>query len=90
MFRDAAKSVMAGSVGQQRVPKNFLVNYPLNLPPLDEQKEIFRVLDDMLYREQRTKDLASKTLERVNLLKKSILARAFRGELDKNNFLRRI
>lgn len=82
MFRDAAKSVMAGSVGQQRVPKNFLATYSLNLPPLEEQKEIVRVLDDMLYREQRTKDLALKTVERVELMKKSILARAFRGELN--------
>lgn len=82
MFRDAAKSVMAGSVGQQRVPKNFLATYSLNLPPLEEQKEIVRVLDDMLYREQRTKDLATKILERIDLLKKSILARAFRGEFN--------
>lgn len=54
----------------------------ISLPSLEEQKEIVRVLDDMLYREQRTKDLALKTVERVELLKKSILARAFRGELN--------
>ena len=59
---------------------------PFPLPPLEEQKEIVRVLDDMLDREQRTKDLAIKTLERIELMKKSILARAFRGELDSKNF----
>lgn len=64
------------------IRKNEFLGTPINLPPLEEQKEIVRVLDDMLYREQRTKDLALKTVERVELMKKSILARAFRGELN--------
>ena len=84
IFRDKAKSVMAGAVGQQRVPKRFLVGYQLNLPPLEEQKEIVRLLDDLLGHEQRTEELATKTLERVELMKKSILARAFRGALSTN------
>lgn len=82
LFRGAARAVMGGSVGQQRVPKNFLIGYQLNLPPLDEQKEIVRILDDLLGREQRAKDLAGKTLDRVEMMKKSILTRAFRGELN--------
>ena len=57
---------------------------PIPLPPPEEQKEIVRLLDDLLGREQRTKDLALKMLERVELMKKSILARAFRGELGTN------
>ena len=84
IFRNEAKSVMAGAVGQQRVPKRFLTGYQLNLPPPEEQKEIVRLLDDLLGREQRTKDHALKTIERVELMKKSILARAFRGELGTN------
>ncbi len=90
IFRNEAKSVMAGAVGQQRVPKRFLTGYQLNLPPPEEQKEIVRLLDDLLGREQRTKDHALKTIERVGLMKKSILARAFRGELGINKNLRAI
>lgn len=82
IFRDKAKAVMSGSVGQQRVPKEFLTEYRLDLPPLEEQKEIVRLLDDLLGREQRTKDLATKTLKHIDLMKKSILARAFRGKLN--------
>ena len=82
IFRDEAKSVMAGAVGQQRVPKQFLTGYQLNLPPLEEQKEIVRLLDDLLGREQRTKDVALQTIEHVETMKKSILARAFRGKLS--------
>ena len=90
IFRNEAKSVMAGAVGQQRVPKRFLTSYQLNLPPPAEQKEIVRLLDDLLGREQRTKELALKTVEHVELMKKSILARAFRGELGINKNLRNI
>ena len=72
---------MAGAVGQQRVPKRFLASYQLNLPPLEEQKEIVRFLDELLGREQRTKEIAGKILEDVELMKKSILGKAFRGEL---------
>ena len=54
---------------------------PFPVPPLDEQKEIVCLLDELLGREQKTKDLAGKTLDRVEIIKKSILTRAFRGEL---------
>ena len=80
-FRTEAKEVMAGAVGQQRVPKKFLSDYKISLPSLAEQKEIVRVFDSLLDKEQRTKELAEKILSDIDLLKKSVLARAFRGEL---------
>ena len=64
-----------------RVSEKIILRAEIYLPPLAEQKEIVRLLDDLLGREQRTKDLALKTIERVELMKKSILARAFRGKL---------
>ena len=84
IFRDKATAVMSGSVGQQRVPKEFLTAYQLNLPSLDEQKEIVRLLDDLLGREQRMKDLAGKILESIELLKKAILSQAFCGKFLTN------
>ena len=50
-----------------RVSEKIILSAEIFLPPLDEQKEMVRVLDDMLDREQRTKDLATKTLERIDL-----------------------
>ena len=84
-FRNKAKSVMAGAVGQQRVPKSFMENYPLNLPSVPEQTEIVRILDDLLAKEQQAKETAEGVLEQIDLIKKAILARAFRGELGTNN-----
>ena len=65
-----------------------LKRLPFPLPSLNEQKEIVRLLNDLLGREQRTKVLSLKTIERVELMKKSILARAFRGELSINQIIR--
>lgn len=67
-----------------RVSEKVILRAEIFLPPPEEQKEIVRLLDDLLGREQRTKDLALKTIERVELIKKSILAQAFRGELGTN------
>lgn len=84
-FRGEAKSVMSGAVGQQRVPKSFMENYPLKLPSVPEQVEIVRTLDNLLAKEQQAKEAAEGVLEQINLIKKAILARAFRGELGTND-----
>lgn len=83
-FRSEAKSVMAGAVGQQRVPKSFLEEYSLYLPSLPEQQEIVRILDSLFEKEQKAKELYD-VIEKIDLMKKSILARAFRGELGTND-----
>lgn len=64
-----------------RVSEKIILRAEILLPPLQEQKEIIRLLDDLLSREQRTKKLAGKILERVELLEKSVSARVFHGDL---------
>lgn len=83
-FRAEAKAVMTGVVGQQRVPKTFLQEYQLLLPTLSEQHEIVRLIDDLLARERSAQQAAEQALASIDLMKKSILARAFRGELGTN------
>ena len=85
LFRDKAKAVMAGAVGQQRVPKRYLETYKLNLPKFNEQREIVRILDGSFAKEQQTKEAAEAVLDQIDLMKKSILARAFRGEMGTND-----
>jgi len=36
---------MTGAAGQQRVPLDFVKNYPIGLPPISEQQQIARFLD---------------------------------------------
>ena len=45
-FRQAGARVMSGTSGHQRVPKDFIENYLIPLPPLSEQKRIVEILDE--------------------------------------------
>ncbi|KZE48988.1 hypothetical protein AV540_15515 [Brevibacillus parabrevis] len=44
-FRKSAEKNMTGSAGQKRVPKAFLENVLIPLPPLETQKQIAKILD---------------------------------------------
>lgn len=57
---------------------------PISLPSLPEQHEIVRLIDDLLARERAAQQAAEQALASIDLMKKSILARAFRGELGTN------
>jgi len=56
----------------------------ISLPVIPEQQEIIRILDNLLDKERMAQE-SSNTLEKIADMKKSILARAFRGELGTNN-----
>ncbi len=56
----------------------------LKIPTLPEQHEIVRLIDDMLARERSAQQATEQALASIDLMKKSILARAFRGELGTN------
>lgn len=58
---------------------------PIRVPQLNEQAKIIRILDDLLAKEQQAKEAAEGVLEQIDLIKKSILARAFCGELGTND-----
>lgn len=51
---------------------------------IEEQHEIVRLIDDLLARERAAQQAAEQALASIDLMKKSILARAFRGELGTN------
>ncbi|MBR5960969.1 MAG: restriction endonuclease subunit S [Clostridia bacterium] len=84
-FREKAKAVMTGAVGQQRVPKSFLEEYPIQLPLIDEQNEIVKLLDNALKKEQIIIQNAENVINQIDIIKNSILTRAFRGELGTND-----
>lgn len=83
-FREDARYNMTGSVGFRRVPTEFMKSYPFPLPPLEEQEEIVRILDEVLENENKVKELLELE-ERIDVLEKSILNKAFKGELGTQN-----
>lgn len=56
----------------------------MKFPTIEEQQEIVNILDKLLAKYNKIKNLEQQ-LEKIELLKKAILAKAFRGELDTNN-----
>ena len=66
-------------------PFKIMKAMKIKLPSLPEQTEIVRILDDLLAKEQQAKEAAEGVLEQIDLIKKAILARAFRGELGTND-----
>lgn len=69
---------------QPNISQTILKQYDIPLPTLPEQHEIVRLIDDLLARERSAQQAAEQALASIDLMKKSILARAFRGELGTN------
>lgn len=85
IFRDIFFSDETGGVNQGNVSSKFVENIIIKLPTLLEQIEIVRIIDDLLAKEQQANELSENALAKIDLIKKAILARAFRGELGTNN-----
>lgn len=58
---------------------------PIRVPLLEEQTEIVQCLDNLFSKEQQAKKVTESMLEQIAYVKKSILMRAFRGELGTND-----
>lgn len=75
------------AVGGNQLNLSLTIIKELNIeiPPIDEQMEIVQIIDNLFDKEQQTKEAAEAVLDQIDLMKKSILARAFRGELGTND-----
>lgn len=85
IFRDIFFSNETGGVNQGNVSSKFVENIEIQVPPIEEQIAIITVMNNILLKEERAKKFAECVLQRIDLMKKSILTKAFRGELGTNN-----
>lgn len=74
----------APATAQKNINLKVLNDLDIFIPSLPEQHEIVRLIDDLLARERAAQQAAEQALASIDLMKKSILARAFRGELGTN------
>ena len=84
-FISAGIKNFSGTAGQQRVPRIFVENYCIPLPPLSEQKRIVKAIEEALakvdeYAESYNR-LEQLDKEFPDKLKKSILQYAMQGKL---------
>lgn len=77
-------SCMKNGTTVESINSNALKAFAFKCPTLPEQHEIVRLIDDLLARERAAQQAAEQALASIELMKKSILARAFRGELGTN------
>lgn len=86
---EAGKSIMRErsktTAGLFNLSAGKIKTIPLPMASLDEQSEIIHLIDSLLEKEQWAKESAEAVLDQIELMKKSILARAFRGELGTND-----
>jgi type I restriction enzyme S subunit len=92
VFRKAAEGEMTGSVGQKRVPADFLKRVAIPLPPKVEQKRIVAKVEALLARVNAAREQLSRVSAILKRFRQSVLAAACSGSLtadwrEKNLFL---
>ncbi len=55
------------------------------MPTIEEQAQIVLLIGNLLAQKHQAKETAEGVLEQIGLIKKNILVRAIRGELDTND-----
>ena len=81
-FREEGKKFMSGAVGHKRVSKDWIENYLFSFPQSKEkQQTIVRQLDALRAETQKLEAVYQKKMDDLEELKKSILQKAFAGEL---------
>lgn len=83
-YKDYFLQNLVSSAGQNTISRKGLSRLKLNLPLFEEQEEIVRILDSIFEKEDKSKELID-MLDKIDEMKKSILARAFRGQLGTSN-----
>jgi type I restriction enzyme S subunit len=79
-FTDYLLSVEEG-IGVPHISGKQISNYIFNKPPLQTQKQIVKKLDSLSEQTKKLESIYSKKLQDLEELKKSILQKAFNGEL---------
>ena len=85
LFRNIFFSNETGGVNQGNVSSKFVENINIPFPDFNEQIQIAKMVNDFLNNETSIKFIAQSVLDQIDNMKKSILARAFRGELGTND-----
>lgn len=80
-FLRDGEQVMSGVVGQQRVPKQFVLDSELPLPPLNEQRRIADKLDTLLARVDACRERLDRVPAILKRFRQAVLAAAVSGEL---------
>lgn len=77
--------VKTDGVNQSNINAKKIGAYVFPVPRIEEQEKIVLLLKSLIRKEQQVKEVAEQVIDQIDTMKKSILARAFRGELGTND-----
>ena len=83
--KEYCNAVKTDGVNQSNINAKKIGAFVIPVPTISEQNEIIRVIKSIFAKEQQAKEAAEDVLDQIETMKKSILARAFRGELGTND-----
>lgn len=87
MMSELQKEIEANApaTAQKNINLKILNDIDIEIPTITEQKKIVEILEELLSKEMDVKEKAEQTIDMIDMMKKSILAKAFHGELGTNN-----
>ena len=83
--KEYCNTVKTDGVNQSNINAKKIGAYIFPVPSIQEQKRIVELLKGFIEKEQQAKEAAEQVIDQIDAMKKSILARAFRGELGTND-----
>ena len=75
---------MTGAAGQQRIPSDFVKNYPIGLPSIDEQQQIVSFLNDKTVQIKKFIRNKQRLIELLKEQKQNVINQAVTRGLDPN------
>lgn len=83
--KNILNSCMKSGTTVESINASALMNFQIPIAPEEEQKVIVTTIVKMLQKEKTANHIAEKCIDQIDTMKKSILARVFRGELGTND-----
>lgn len=83
-FRELGTAAMKGAAGQQRVPPEFLKDYPVAFPSIEEQKLIVAKLKTELEGFEKIENSTNKSIELLNERRAALITAAVSGQIEIN------
>lgn len=81
-FRDLGVESMTGAAGQQRVSQEFVANFPVPIPPPDEQEEILGFIERETSRFRTAIARAEREIELIREYRTRLITDIVTGKLD--------
>lgn len=81
-FRKLGEEVMTGSAGQKRVSVNYIKNFTLGIPSVEEQKSILAEIERRLVQIDKAIEIERGNIKNLHELKARIISDAVTGKID--------